>query len=164
MGRDNRSRRLARANGSPFGLPRFGKILTRRASAHTSARSREQATARRQGGTENNSLGFFGPTMPNSEQARDLRRFAGSCWFVLNKTLALQKARCEAGGRFIGCVVMARLLTEWRQGIEMPCLKQAPVHSFPHALNDLERTYSNFFANLKAGASPASPRFQLRRL
>ena len=36
--------------------------------------------------------------MPNGEQARNMRRFAGSCRFVFNKALALQKANHEAGG------------------------------------------------------------------
>lgn len=30
-----------------------------------------------------------------------MRRFAGSCRFVYNKSLALQKANHEAGGQFI---------------------------------------------------------------
>jgi hypothetical protein len=35
--------------------------------------------------------------LPNGEQQRDMRRFAGSCRFVLNKALVLQKkeARCR---------------------------------------------------------------------
>ncbi|MFA7531861.1 MAG: transposase, partial [Castellaniella sp.] len=34
--------------------------------------------------------------MPNGDQQRDMRRVAGSCRFVFNKALALQKAWCEA--------------------------------------------------------------------
>ena len=33
---------------------------------------------------------------PNGAQRRQMRRFAGSCRFVYNKWLALQKARSEA--------------------------------------------------------------------
>ena len=33
---------------------------------------------------------------PNGEQQRQMRRFAGSCRFVFNRALALQKARYEA--------------------------------------------------------------------
>ena len=33
--------------------------------------------------------------MPTGEQRRDMRRFAGSCRFVFNKALALQKERYE---------------------------------------------------------------------
>ena len=34
---------------------------------------------------------------PNGEQQRLMRRFAGSCRFVYNKALALQKERYEQG-------------------------------------------------------------------
>ena len=84
--------------------------------------------------------------MPSGEQARDMRRFAGSCRFVYNKALALQKANYEAGGKFVGYVAMAKHLTEWRNGTETPWLKDAPVHPLQHALKDLERAYKNFFA------------------
>ena len=84
--------------------------------------------------------------MPSGEQARDMRRFAGSCRFVYNKALALQKANYEAGGKFVGYVAMAKHLTEWRNGSETPWLKDAPVHPLQHALKDLERAYKNFFA------------------
>jgi putative transposase len=77
--------------------------------------------------------------MPSGEQQRDMRRFAGSCRFVYNKALALQKSKYEAGGKFIGYVAMAKHLTEWRNGVETPWLKDAPVHPLQHALKDLER-------------------------
>jgi len=34
---------------------------------------------------------------PNGEQQRNMHRFAGSCRFVFNKALALQKERHEQG-------------------------------------------------------------------
>ena len=89
-----------------------------------------------------------------------MRRFAGSCRFVFNKALALQKANYEAGGKFIGYVAMAKLLTDWRNSIETPWLKDAPVHPLQHALKDLERAYKNFFSNVKAGRQPGFPRFK----
>jgi putative transposase len=36
---------------------------------------------------------------PNGEQARRMRRFAGSCRFVFNKALDIQQKRHEAGGK-----------------------------------------------------------------
>ncbi|WP_459574857.1 RNA-guided endonuclease InsQ/TnpB family protein, partial [Cupriavidus sp. 8B] len=84
--------------------------------------------------------------MPNGEQQRKMRRFAGSCRFVFNKALALQKQNHEAGGKFIGYVAMAKALTAWRNGADTPWLKDAPVHPLQHALKDLERAYQNFFA------------------
>lgn len=95
--------------------------------------------------------------MPNGEQQRDMRRFAGSCRFVYNKALALQKENYEAGGKFIGYVVMAKHLTEWRNGGETPWLKDAPVHPLQHALKDMERAYKNFFAK-----RTAFPKFKKR--
>ena len=84
--------------------------------------------------------------MPNGEQQRAMRRFAGSCRFVFNKALALQQANRQAGEKFIGYVAMAKRLTEWRNGRETPWLKDAPVHPLQHALKDLDRAYKNFFA------------------
>jgi putative transposase len=48
---------------------------------------------------------------PNGEQQRLMRRFAGSCRFVFNKGLAMQKDNHEAGEKFIGYVAMAKQLT-----------------------------------------------------
>jgi putative transposase len=84
--------------------------------------------------------------MPNGEQQRDMRRFAGSCRFVYNKALALQKENHEAGHKFIGYVAMAKRLTAWRNSLDTPWLKDAPCHPLQHALKDLERAYQNFFA------------------
>lgn len=84
--------------------------------------------------------------MPNGEQQRNMRRFAGACRFVFNKALALQKENHEAGNRFIGYVPMAKHLTAWRNGIDTPWLADAPVHPLQHALKDLDRAYKNFFA------------------
>lgn len=83
---------------------------------------------------------------PDGQQARQMARFAGSCRFVFNKALAMQKANHEAGGKFIGYVTMAKELTAWRNGTQTPWLKDAPVHPLQHALKDLERAYKNFFA------------------
>ncbi|AXA80711.1 cytosine methyltransferase (plasmid) [Achromobacter xylosoxidans] len=83
---------------------------------------------------------------PDGQQERQMVRFAGSCRFVFNKALALQKANHEAGGKFISYVSMAKELTAWRNGSETPWLKDAPVHPLQHALKDLERAYQNFFA------------------
>ena len=82
---------------------------------------------------------------PDGEQQRRLTRFAGSCRFVFNKALALQRSTHEAGGPFVGYVAMAKLLTQWRNGEDTPWLKEAPIHPLQHALKDLERAYQNFF-------------------
>ena len=83
--------------------------------------------------------------MPDCEQERNLRRFAGSCRFVYNKALAMQKDNHEAGNKFIGFAGLCKALTGWRQGDETPWLKDAPCHPLQQALKDLERAYKNFF-------------------
>ncbi len=84
--------------------------------------------------------------MPTSGQQRDMRRFAGSCRFVFNKALALQKARYEHGEKKLGYAGLCKLLTDWRNSVETAWLSDAPVHPLQQALKDLERAYANFFA------------------
>ncbi|WP_395140474.1 RNA-guided endonuclease InsQ/TnpB family protein [Schlegelella aquatica] len=84
--------------------------------------------------------------MPTGEQQRQMRRFAGSCRFVFNRALALQKERYEQGEKKLGYAGLCKLLTEWRNGPETPWLADAPVHPLQQALKDLERAYANFFA------------------
>ena len=50
--------------------------------------------------------------MPDGEQQRDMRRFAGARRFVYNKALETQKTNYAAGGKFIGYVSMANRIPE----------------------------------------------------
>lgn len=84
-----------------------------------------------------------------------MRRFAGSCRFVYNKALALQKERHEQGQKKLGYAGLCQLLTEWRHSADTAWLADAPVHPLQQALQDLERAYSHFFAQ-RAGF----PRFK----
>ena len=84
--------------------------------------------------------------MPNGPQERQMRRFAGSCRFVYNKALALQKERYEQGEKKLGYAGLCKLLTEWRNNADTAWLADAPVHPLQQALKDLERAYANFFA------------------
>jgi len=93
--------------------------------------------------------------MPTGEQQRDMLRFAGSCRFVFNRALALQKERYERGEKKLGYAGLCKLLTEWRNSAETAWLADAPVHPMQQALKDLERAYANFFAE-RAGF----PRFK----
>ena len=93
--------------------------------------------------------------MPNGEQRRNMRRFAGSCRFVFNKALALQKENHEAGNKFIGYVAMAANLPVWKREVGMEWLKDSPSQALQHALKDLERAYKNFFEK-----RAAFPRFK----
>ena len=98
---------------------------------------------------------FMYKLMPTGEQQRQMRRFAGSCRFVFNKALALQKARYEQGEKKLGYAGLCKLLTEWRNSTETTWLADAPVHPLQQTLKDLGRAYSNFFAK-RAGF----PRFK----
>ena len=93
--------------------------------------------------------------MPDGEQQRDMRRFAGSCRFVYNKALAMQKENHAAGNKFIGYVPMAANLPIWKRETGQEWLKDAPSQALQHALKDLEKAYKNFFAK-RAGF----PRFK----
>ena len=84
--------------------------------------------------------------MPDGQQQRDMRRFAGSCRFVYNKALAMQKENHEAGNKFIGYVPMAANLPIWKREVGHEWLKDAPSQALQHALKDLEKAYKNFFA------------------
>jgi putative transposase len=84
--------------------------------------------------------------MPTGDQQRQIRRFAGSCRFVFNKALALQKQRHEQGEKKLGYAGLCKLLTDWRNYKETAWLADAPVHPLQQTLKDLERAYANFFA------------------
>lgn len=93
--------------------------------------------------------------LPDGDQRRRMRRFAGSCRFVFNKALALQKERYEQGQKKLGYAGLCKRLTEWRNSADTAWLSDAPVHPLQQSLKDLERAYANFFAR-RAGF----PRFQ----
>jgi putative transposase len=84
--------------------------------------------------------------LPNGQQERQMRRFAGSCRFVYNKALALQKERHEQGQKKLGYAGLCQLLTAWRHSTDTAWLADAPVHPLQQALQDLERAHSHFFA------------------
>lgn len=82
--------------------------------------------------------------MPTGEQQSMMRRFAGSCRFVFNKALSLQKERYERDEKKLCYFELCRLLTTWRHEADTAWLMQAPVHPLQQVLKDLERAYANF--------------------
>jgi putative transposase len=82
---------------------------------------------------------------PNGEQQCHMRRFAGSCRFVFNKALALQKALYEQGEKKLGYAGLCKSLTAWRNSPETVWLADSPVHPLQQSVKDLERAYKNFF-------------------
>jgi len=80
--------------------------------------------------------------MPNTEQRRQMSRFAGCARYVYNKALALKKElyeKKEKASRF----QLDKMLVQWKQ--EAPWLCEAPAHALQQALLDLDRAYQNFF-------------------
>src|SRR5215470_8940083 len=92
---------------------------------------------------------------PTRAQRQQMRCFAGSCRFVYNKGLALQKARFDAGEKLLGYAGLCKLLTQWRSETGISWLRDAPTHPLQQALKDWGRAYSNFFAG-----RADSPRFK----
>jgi len=82
---------------------------------------------------------------PKGEQQRDMRRFAGSCRFVFNKALALQKERYERGEKKLGYTGLCKSLAEWKAQSETIWLAEAPSQALQQSIKDLERAYTNFF-------------------
>ena len=76
-----------------------------------------------------------------------MRRFAGSCRFVFNKALALQRKRYEQGRRSIGyaglCKAAHRVAQQRGNGMAGRCAGPSRCN---RRSKDLERAYSNFFA------------------
>ena len=86
-----------------------------------------------------------------------MRCFAGSCRFVYNKALELQKELYAKGEKRLGYAALCKRLTEWRHEEETSWLGEAPVHPLQQTLKDLERAYINFFAK-----RAEHPRFKKR--
>jgi putative transposase len=81
----------------------------------------------------------------SGSQLKALYRFAGSCRFVYNKALALQKERYEKGEKKLSYAGLCKYLTEWRRQDETKWLGEIHSQVLQQSLKDLERAYQNFF-------------------
>ena len=79
----------------------------------------------------------------NGTQERKLRQFAGSCRFVWNKTLALQKVRLDGKESCLSYNKIALMLPEWK--IEHPFLKETHSQVLQQTLMNLDRTIKDAF-------------------
>ena len=68
--------------------------------------------------------------MPNGEQKRNMRRFAGSCRYLYNLALTLQKERYEKDEKKLGYAGLCKELTKW--------LAESPQGAQQQKLMDLE--------------------------
>src|SRR6516164_7250511 len=84
--------------------------------------------------------GYQFEAMPNGEQLRNLRRFAGSCRFVYNKALALNTQRYENQEKRLGYTGVCALLPNWK--MEHPWLADMPSQALQQSSKEVELPYS----------------------
>lgn len=85
--------------------------------------------------------------MPNGEQQRQMRRFAGACRFVYNKALAWQTTQYAQDNTYkFSYTKLANLLPEWKRDSTTLWLKDSPSQTLQQALKNLESSFRNFFA------------------
>ena len=83
--------------------------------------------------------------MPNGEQTRKMKQFAGCSRFVFNKALAYQNEQYQQDNSFkFSYNKLANLLPEWKQ--ELVWLKDCHSQVLQSSLKDLESSFKNFFA------------------
>ena len=73
------------------------------------------------------------------EHIRAFRQQAGSCRFVWNKALALQKQQLDAGEKLLTYVKMAKLLTGWKRDKETAFLAEAGSQTLQQTLKFLDQ-------------------------
>lgn len=79
----------------------------------------------------------------NYIQERQLRQFAGSCRFVWNKALALQKQRLDNREKRLSYNKLALFLPEWKK--EHPFLKETHSQIIQQTLMNLDRAIKDAF-------------------
>jgi putative transposase len=85
--------------------------------------------------------------MPNGEQIRAMRRFAGACRFVYNKALAFQNEQYQADNSYkFSYAKLANLLPEWKKDTDTLWLSESPSQTLQQTLKNLESSFRNFFA------------------
>lgn len=80
-----------------------------------------------------------------SKQAGILCRYAGSCRYVYNHALEIQKNRYENGEKHLTYAGLCKFLSEWKKNTALNWLNDSPSQSLQQALKDLDRAYQNFF-------------------
>ena len=98
----------------------------------------------------------FALRLKPAQEAR-LRAVAGSCRYVYNRALALERERFEAGLPHLSYYDLSRELTAWRADPACPWLAEYPRRAQEAALKDLARGYDNLF-----GGRADRPRFKKR--
>lgn len=85
--------------------------------------------------------------MPNGEQQRQMRCFAGACRFVYNKALAWQITQYAQDNTYkFSYTKLANVLPGWKRDNTTLWLKDSPSQTLQQALKNLESSFKNFFA------------------
>ena len=82
---------------------------------------------------------------PDGEQVRLMHRFSGSCRYVYNRALALQKERHDQGEKKLSVFALINKLPEWKSDPKTLWLTESPSQALQQVLKDLDRAYVNFF-------------------
>ena len=83
--------------------------------------------------------------MPNGEQARKMKQFAGCSRFVFNKALAYQNEQYQQDNSFkFNYFKLVNMLPQWKQ--EFVWLKDCHAQMLQQSLKDLDSSFKNFFA------------------
>jgi putative transposase len=75
---------------------------------------------------------------PERKQRHQVGRFAGSCRFVFNRALALQKEWFELSGAHAGYADLCAVLVDWKQDKETDWLNEAPSQGLQQSLKNLD--------------------------
>lgn len=89
--------------------------------------------------------GFKFRLKPKRQQMVKMRQFAGSCRFVWNKALALEKENYANTGKRLGYNQLAGMLVAWKKDAETSFLKDVHSQILQQALRNLDKAYLNFF-------------------
>jgi putative transposase len=76
---------------------------------------------------------------------RQMSRYAGSCRFVWNRALALEKDRLDAGEKILRYNEMAKQLVAWKREPETAWLCESPSHTLQQTLRNLDRALMEAF-------------------
>ena len=76
---------------------------------------------------------------------RQMSRYAGSCRFVWNRALALEKDRLDAGGKILRYSELCQTVVAWKREPETAWLCDAPSHTLQQTLRNLDRALMEAF-------------------
>ena len=79
---------------------------------------------------------------PDRKQRHQMHRFAGSCRFVFNRALAVQKELFELSGAHASYADLCAVLVDWKQDKETDWLNEAPSQALQQSLKNLDAAWA----------------------